>query len=101
MSWIERKILAYGRRIKNIGLAGVLIDLYDAAIQHFSRRQDKTGQRAYLRFTRDVDISYGFLPFSKNNLSVTELNLSFYIAYLQLWPMLKASTILDYETHVK
>ena len=102
MSWIEREILAYGRRIGNIGLAGVVIDLYDAAIQESSRRQYRTGQRAYLRFTQEVDVPYGFLPFPRTSLSKTELTLAFYMAYLLLRPtILKASTILNYETHVK
>ena len=102
MSWIEREILDYGKWIKNVGLAGVVIDLYEAAIQDSSRRQYRTGQRAYLRFTRDVDVPYGFLPFSKVSLTTTELTLAFYMAHLLLRPtILKASTILNYETHVK
>ena len=102
LSWIEREILNYGKWIKDVGLAGVVIDLYDAAIQESSRRQYRTGQRAYLRFTRDVDVPYGFLPFSKNSLTKTELTLAFYMAHLLQRPaILKASTILNYETHVK
>ena len=102
LSWIGQQILEHGRRIKNVALAGVVIDLYDAAIQESSRRQYGTGQRAYLRFTRDVEVPFGFLPFAKNSLSVTELTLAFYMAYLLLRPkILKASTILNYETHVK
>ena len=51
LTWIERQILAFGKKIKQIGLAGVVIDLYDAAIQESSKQTYKTGQRAYIRFT--------------------------------------------------
>ena len=85
-----------------MGLAGVVIDLYDAAIRESSRRQYGTGQRAYIRFTTETHMPFGLFPFSKRHLSVTELTLAFYMAYLLLRPtILKASTILNYETHVK
>ena len=102
LSWVERQILEFGKRIQQVGLAGVVMDLYDSAIQESSRRQYGTGQRAYLRFAGKLRIPGGFFPFQKRKLKNTELTLAFFMAHLVLKPTIKkASTILCYETHVK
>ena len=102
LSLVEREILRFGKRIRQVGLAGVVMDLYDSAIQESSRRQYGTGQRAYLRFAGKLSIPGGFFPFQKRKLENTELTLAFFMAHLVLKPTIKkATTILCYETHVK
>lgn len=102
LSWIDREILTFGKRVNKIGLAGVVMDLYDAAIQDSTRNQYKTGQRAYVRFATFVNVHEGLFPFSRRSLKKTELTLAFFMAHLLLKPTInKASTILNYETHVK
>ena len=78
------------------------MDLYDSAIQDSTRNQYKTGQRAYIRFATGIDMKGALFPFPRKNLRHTELTLAFFMAYLVLKPTIKkASTILNYETHVK
>ena len=102
LSLVEREILKFGKRIQQVGLAGVVMDLYDSAIQESSRQQYGTGQRAYLRFAGQLSIPGGFFPFQERKLGNTELTLAFFMAHLVLKPTIKkASTILCYETHVK
>ena len=102
LSKIERDILEFGRHIKRVDLAGIVIDLYDSALQESSRKQYGTGQRAYLRFTSGIPVPGCFLPFPRRQLQKTELMLSFFMASLLLKPSIsRASTILSYETHVK
>ena len=102
LTWIERQILAFGKKTNHIGLAGVVIDLYDAAIQESSKRTYNTGQRAYIRFTNEVNMAGAHFPFTRRSLRKTELTLAFFMASLVLKPTIKkASTILCYESHVK
>ena len=102
LTWIERQILAFGKKTNQIGLAGVVIDLYDAAIQESSKRTYNTGQRAYIRFTSRVNMAGAHFPFTRRSLKKTELTLAFFMASLVLKPTIKkASTILCYESHVK
>ena len=76
--------------------------LYDAALKDSSKRTYKTGQRAYLRFTEEVNKKEALAPFHPQSLNKTELYLAFYIAYLVLRPTIKkGSTILAYVGHVK
>ena len=82
-------------------LAHTVMDLFDAALKPSSRRTYKTGQRAYTRFLETLQDGIRF-PFRPLALRHTELNLAFYIAFLLLEPTVrKATTILNYETHVK
>ena len=77
------------------------MDIYEAAIMESSRKTYGTGQRAYCRFLTILDAGISF-PFLKRDLGKTELNLAFYMAFLLLEPTIKqASTILNYENHVK
>ena len=102
LTWIERQILAFGKKIKQIGLAGIVIDLYDAAIQESSKQTYKTGQRAYIRFTNEINMAGAHFPFTRRCLRKTELTMAFFMASLVLRPTIKkASTILCYESHVK
>ena len=102
LTWIERQILAFGKKIKQVGLAGVVMDLYDAAIQESSKRTYRTGQRAYIRFTNEVNMAGAHFPFTRGSLRKTELTMAFFMASLVLKPTIKkASTILCYESHVK
>ena len=91
----------FGQVHRAQGLAEVVLDLYDASLRASSRNVYRTGQRAYLRFMANLD--YGRLyPFEPQELSETELNLAFFMAFLLLEPRISASgTILNYETHVK
>ena len=102
LSHIERDIIAFGRTVKRLDLATVVIDLYDSALQESSRMQYRTGQRAYMRFVNGIDLPGYLLPFPRTKLKKTELTLAFFMASLLLKPSIKrAATILGYETHVK
>ena len=102
LSWIERHILAFGIKIKQIGLAGVVIDLYDAAIRESSKRTYKTGQRAYIRFSNEINMAGAHFPFTRRCLRKTELTMAFFMASLVLRPTIKkACTILCYVSDVK
>ena len=82
-------------------LAEVVMSLFRAALQPSSQRTYRTGQRAYNRFLNTIRGGRQF-PFNRRTLSMTELNLAFFMAFLILEPSItKASTILGYETHVK
>ena len=82
-------------------LADVVVDLFNSALQPSSRRTYGTGQRAYSRFMTTMQGGIAF-PFRRRELGQTELNLAFFIAFLLLEPNVRqASTILNYETHVK
>ena len=82
-------------------LAEVVLDLYDAALRESSRRTYGTGQRAYIRFISTLQDGVA-CPFQKRELSDTELNLAFFMAFLLLEPKITAAgTILGYESHVK
>ena len=87
---------------KNVpDLIEVVMDLYDAALQPSSRKTYGTGQRAYARFIRSMRGGVSF-PFQTRTLCETELNLAFFIAFLLLEPKItKATTILNYTSHVK
>ena len=88
LSKIERDILEFARRIKRIDLAGIVMDLYDAALQESSRKQYGTGQRAYLRFSSGIPTSGFLLPFPRRQLQRTELMLAFFItSYSQDQPL--------------
>ena len=102
LSRLEHEVVDFGRSIGKIDLAGIVIDFYDSAIQESSRRQYNTGQRAYLRFVNGIELRGNLLPFLRTQLSRTELMLAFFMASLFLKPSIsRASTILNYETHVK
>ena len=102
LSKVERDILEFGRCIDKIGLAGIVMDLYESAIQESSRKQYGTGQRAYLRFVAGITTPGYLLPFHQRQLQRTELMLAFFMACLLLKPSItRATTILAYETHVK
>ena len=76
--------------------------LYDAALCTSSRRTYGTGQRAYFKFASEIRSEKALSPFTARSLNATELHLSFYMAFLILKPTItKASTILNYEGHVK
>ena len=79
----------------------MVIDLFQAALRPSSQTTYKTGQRAYSRFLQSMQGGVYF-PFKRRILPETELNLAFFMAFLLLEPSInKASTILNYETHVK
>ena len=102
LSHIERDIIAFGRKVKRLDLATVVIDLYDGALQESSRMQYRTGQRAYMRFVNGIDLPGYLLPFQRTKLTKMELTLAFFMASLLLKSSIKrAATILSYETHVK
>ena len=102
LSYVERDIIAFGKSVKRLDLATVVIDLYDSALQESSRIQYRTGQRAYMRFVNEISSPGYFLPFPRTKLRKTELTLAFFMAFLLLKPSIKrAATILSYETHVK
>ena len=83
-------------------MGDVVIDLYDSSLEESSRSQYATGQRAYLRFILSVPATEYTLPFPQTPLRETELSLAFFMASMVLKPTIKvASTILNYETHVK
>ena len=93
--------MQYGRTHGVPELAVTVSDLYDAALSPSSRVTYRTGQRAYGRFMNTLKGGNAY-PFQKRKFNNTELNLAFYIAFLLLEPKItKASTILNYETHVK
>ena len=99
---MERCVIDFGKQIKELYLADLVMDIYDAALQESSRAQYRTGQRAYLRFINQIPTNGYLLPFSKSRLQKTELVLAFFMASLVMRPSIKkASTILNYETHVK
>ena len=92
---------SYGKDHAVPELAEVVLELFDAALCPASQRTYKTGQRAYFRFLGSIYRGVRF-PFERRVLSETELNLAFFMAFLILEPTInKASTILNYETHVK
>ena len=77
------------------------MELFRASLRPSSQRTYKTGQRAYSRFLKSLRRGTHF-PFNRRKLPETELNLAFFMAYLMLEPTItKATTILNYETHVK
>ena len=77
-------------------------NLYDVALKTASRKTYNTGYRAYQRFATEINKPEAFQPFQQQTLEKTELYLAFYIAWLVLKPSISAaSTILNYETHVK
>ena len=99
---MERCVIEFGKQIKKLHLADIVIDIYDAALQETSRVQYRTGQRAYLRFINQIETNGFLLPFPRARLQKTELVLSFFMASLVTRPSIKkAATILNYETHVK
>ena len=102
LSLVERCIIEFGKQIRQLHLADIVIDIYDAALQETSRAQYKTGQRAYMRFINQIEPKGYLLPFPRTRLQKTELVLAFFMASLVTKPSItKAATILNYETHVK
>ena len=102
LTLVERCVIEFGRQIKKLHLADIVIDIYDVALQESSRAQYRTGQRAYLRFINQIETNGLLLPFPKARLQKTELVLAFFMASLVTRPSIKkAATILNYETHVK
>ena len=99
---MRQAIWEFGKKTGRTDLAEIVQDLYDAALKQSSRQTYGTGQRAYLRFASELNFPNALVPFHPDKLTNTELCLSFYIAYLMLKSTItKASTILNYETHVK
>ena len=100
-SYVSTAVREFARRHKVPLLAEAVMDIYEAAIMESSRKTYGTGQRAYCRFLNTLHEGTRF-PFQKRDLGKTELNLAFYMAFLLLEPTIKkASTILNYENHVK
>ena len=100
-SYISRVVREYGRNHNALELSEVVMDLFHAALRSSSLRTYRTGQRAYSRFLASIRDGTRF-PFKRRLLTETELNLAFFMAFLLLEPTVnKASTILNYETHVK
>ena len=82
-------------------MANTVVEIWEAALQESSRKTYGTGQRAYSRFMKTLRNGTHF-PFKRLSLSQTELNIAFYIAFLLLEPRIKkASTIMNYASHVK
>ena len=103
-SHVKRQVMRFGRSLKRLDLAEVVVHLYDAALQESSRRTYRTGQRAYIRFLEELSSEgHRYLePFQRQSLNKTELSLAFFMTYLVLQPTITAaSTILGYEGHVK
>ena len=99
---MKRDVWAMGYDIKRLDLAEIVDHLYDAALRLSSRATYGTGQRAYHRFASEIGRPEALMPFLPRALTKTELYLSFYVAFLILKPTItKASTILNYEGHVK
>ena len=83
-------------------LAEIVDNLFDAALRLSSRKTYGTGQRAYYKFANEINKHEALQPFFPRALTKTELYLSFFIAFLVLKPTItKATTILNYEGHVK
>ena len=80
MSLIQRDVWSFGEKIGRMDLADIVVSLYDAALQQSSRKTYQTGQRAYLRFVKEVGRMHLLRPYMRNKLDDTELSLSFYIA---------------------
>ena len=100
-SYVSTVVWEFAWRHKVPHLAGAVMDIYEAAIMESSRKTYGTGQRAYCRFLTTLSAGIRF-PFLKRDLGKTELNLAFYMAFLLLEPTInQASTILNYENHVK
>ena len=96
-----KEVRRFGRARGVPELATTVVDLYDAALRPSSKTTYRTGQRAYQRFTSTLK-GGRFFPFQQRYMQEAELNLAFYIAFLLLEPNITAaSTILNYETHVK
>ena len=101
-SWVKQRVWEFGNIIKKPFIAEVVCSLYDAALQETSQKTYKTGQRAYMRFAKEVWGSDPPTPFRSRCLSPTELHLAFFMAWLLLQPTISsASTILGYEVHAK
>ena len=99
---VKRNIISFGIRIGRRDLAEVVEHLFDAALQQSSRKTYGTGWRAYKQFAAQISLPETLTPFQPSALSQTELCLAFYMAFLILKPSInKASTIKNYETHVK
>ena len=99
--YISRVVMEFGKVHVVPELAEVVMELFQAALQSSSHRTYRTGQRAYSRFISSMTGGVHF-PFRHRTLPETELNLAFFMAFLLLEPTItKASTILNYETHVK
>ena len=102
LSRVERDVIAFGRKIRRLDLADLVIDLYDSALQESSHKTYGTGQRAYVKFMNEINLPGMMWPFSQSTLRATELTLAFFMAFLMMRPTItKASTILSYETHLK
>ena len=93
----------FGAYHNKLGLAGTVVDLYDAPLKDSSRKTYSTGQRAYFSFVANTLRSTApILPFRSESLNATELYLSFFMASLVLKTTISsASTVLGYETHCK
>ena len=101
LSHIRTSVMKFGNRKQVQDLSEVVMDLYAAALQPSSRKTYGTGQRAYVRFVRSMSGGVKF-PFQRRVLGETELNLAFFIAFLVMQRQVnKASTILNYTSHVK
>ena len=99
--FIERCVMRYGLEHRVPQIAEVVLDVYHAAIKISTRTTYNTGQRAYRRFIDTLYMGVRF-PFQRRELSITELNLAFFMAHLLLKPSISVgSTIINYETHVK
>ena len=102
LTFVEQCVIEFGKLIGKLYLADIVIDLYEAALQESSRYKYKTDQRAYFDFLSGLPRSGYLLPFPRTRLQKTELTLAFFIASLVTRPTItKATTILNYETHVK
>ena len=80
VSHIRRDVWSFGEKIGRMDLADIVVSLYDAALQQSSRKTYRTGQRAYLRFVKEVGRIDLLQPYLRNNLDHTELSLAFYMA---------------------
>ena len=78
-TYITECVREFGKHQGVPYLSEVVMDLYDASLRKSTRRTYKTGQRAYMRFLATMDHGVT-LPFLATKLSLTELNLGFYIA---------------------
>ena len=54
MSHVQRDVWSFGEKIGRLDLAEIVVNLYEAALQQSSRKTYRTGQRAYLRFVKEV-----------------------------------------------
>ena len=80
MSHVQRDVWSFGEKIGRLDLAEIVVSLYDAALQESSRKTYQTGQRAYLRFVKEVGRIDLLRPRMRNKLDNTELSLAFYMA---------------------